>query len=189
VLEKHDFPELERKDVFTSLLRAIVGQQLSGKAAQTIWNRFLVLMGPENSNGKCIPGSVLKFEVEELRTVGLSQRKAEYVRGVAEYFIEKGLADDSVFDSLSDEEILKMLTSIRGVGNWTVHMLLMFSLQRFDVLPIDDLGIKKGAVKFFKLSGMPKKNNELEEHFAPFAPYRTFAAFFMWRVADTTLVV
>jgi DNA-3-methyladenine glycosylase II len=127
-----------RKNVFINLVRSIVGQQLSTKAAATIYKRFLELY----ENNALLPEEVLNTPDELLRKAGLSFAKAGYIKNIASFWIEHKLTDRS-FQKLSDEEIITLLVQIKGVGKWTVEMLLMFSLGREDVFSPDDLGIRK----------------------------------------------
>lgn len=138
---------------FSYLIRAITYQQLSGKAANTIYNRFLVKVG------KLTPENVLKLKFEELKSCGLSRQKSSYIQNVAEAFSPQGflshLATLDELDTLQSKEILEQFTQIKGVGEWTVHMFLIFSLGRLDILAPADLGIKKGVQQIYGLDELP----------------------------------
>jgi DNA-3-methyladenine glycosylase II len=142
-----------RQDYFQSLLRSIVFQQLSGKAAQTIYERFVNLI-PKTSN-HC-PNEVLKLDKEEMRKAGLSFRKIDYVRNLADYFENNSFHKKDV-EKMSDQEISKELIQIKGIGQWTIDMFLMFTLNRADILPCTDLGIQKGIMKILNMKNLPSK--------------------------------
>lgn len=167
-------------DIFVDLLSSIVSQQLSVKAASTIYQRFCSLF-PE---GTPRAEQLLSMQPESLRSVGLSTQKAAYVRNVAGFFLERGLFERD-WNALSDEEILHTLTQIKGVGKWTTEMLLMFSLGRPDVFPADDLGIQQGMQKLYQLDleGKPLRK-AMEEIAAPWRPFRSYACYYLWRWKD-----
>lgn len=121
-----------------------------------------------------------------LRPAGVSNRKAQYILGCADAF-HAGSLDQTRLEVMTDEQVISTLTALKGVGEWSAHMLMMFSLRRDDVLPHGDLGVRKGAAKLIGKSGLPSRN-ELEEIFEPFRPYRSYASYFMWRLAGTVLV-
>ena len=129
-----------RQDYFQSLLRSIVFQQLSGKSAKAIYERFINLI-PETSN--LSPKEVLKLEKDEMRKTGLSFQKIDYIRNLANYFEDNSVQKKDV-ERMTDEEISNELTQIKGIGQWTVDMFLMFTLNKADILPYTDLGIQKG---------------------------------------------
>ena len=168
-----------RQDYFQSLLRSIVFQQLSGKAAQTIYERFVNLI-PKTSN-HC-PNEVLKLDKEEMRKAGLSFRKIDYVRNLADYFENNSFHKKDV-EKMSDQEISKELIQIKGIGQWTVDMFLMFTLNRADILPCTDLGIQKGIMKILNMNNLPSKN-EMENCSKNWRPYRTVACWYLWRMVD-----
>lgn len=167
-------------DVYFYLIRSIVYQQLSGKAAGTIFGRFLELF----SEGYPYPEPLLGFDIGDLRAVGLSRQKASYILNVAEFFQTHQL-ENKDWQEMEDDEIIQFLTQIKGVGKWTVQMILMTTLHRTDVFPIDDLGIQKGIQKLYafedKGRSLKKKMLELSE---PWRPYRTVASFYLWRFQD-----
>lgn len=166
-------------DVYFGLLRSIAYQQLSGKAAGTIFGRFLDLF----PDGYPHPEQLLEMEDDAIRSAGMSRAKTAYIQNVAEYWLEHKLimAD---WSKLSDEEIVKMLTTIRGVGQWTVEMVLMFVLKRPDLLPLDDLVVKRNIIKLFEVDDTrlkgKKLNAELIRLTEPWRPYRSYASRLMW---------
>jgi DNA-3-methyladenine glycosylase II len=166
--------------VYYSLLESIVSQQLSVKAADTIFNRFLGLFPDQYPH----PESVLALDTDTLRAVGLSNQKAGYLRNVAEFSQQNDL-EGRDWAAMSDEEIVEFLTRIKGVGKWTVQMMLMFTLGRPDVMPVDDLGIQQGMMKLFGLEPHPKTLKvAMMEHSEPWRPYRTVACRLLWRWKD-----
>ena len=164
---------------FKSLSRAIIYQQLSGKAANTISDRFIALY-----DGKDYPSpeDVLKTNHETLRSVGLSNAKAQYIKNISEAFLD-GTVDHAHLDSLSDNEIMAQLVSIKGVGPWTAQMFLMFTLNRPDVFPTRDLGVQKGFQQYFKMAELPTPE-VMEKRAEKWKPYRTIAALYFWKVVD-----
>ena len=166
-------------DYFKSLLRSIIFQQLSGKAAQTIFDRFVNLI-PVKSN--LCPNEVLRLEKDDLRRAGLSFQKINYVRNLADYFENNSFQKKDV-EKMTDEEISKDLTQIKGIGQWTVDMFLMFTLNRADILPYKDLGIQKGIMKIMNMSNLPSKE-EMENCSKKWRPYRTIACWYLWRISD-----
>ena len=168
-------------DVYVRLLRAIVYQQLSGKAASTIHERFLHLF----NDGYPHPEDVLEFDLPTLRKVGLSRQKATYIQNVAQHFVDHDLLRQD-WSKVPDDYIIRELTQIKGVGTWTVQMILMFSLGRKDILPTGDLAIQQSMRELYKLKGSGKK---LEQQMLKVAdawrPYRTVAARYLWRWKDT----
>ena len=168
-----------RQDYFQSLLRSIVFQQLSGKAAQTIYERFVNLI-PKTSN--LCPNEVLKLDKDEMRKAGLSFQKINYVKNLADYF-ENNAFQKKDFERMTDEEISKELIQIKGIGQWTVDMFLMFTLNRADIFPFTDLGIQKGIMKILNMKNLPSKK-EMENCSRKWRPYRTIACWYLWRMAD-----
>ncbi|HKK76611.1 MAG TPA: DNA-3-methyladenine glycosylase [Saprospiraceae bacterium] len=183
ILEHLPFPSFDPdREVFTSLLRSIVSQQLSVKAAATIHQRFLQLFEDLSPTSE----QVLTCSTEDLRSVGLSRQKSHYVHNVAEFFEERKLQNQN-WSALSDQAIIDLLTQIKGVGQWTVEMVLMFTLQRPDVLPVDDLGIQQAFAKLYGVNLDQKKRalfQEMREIAAPWSPYRTYASLYLWRYKD-----
>ena len=180
LIKKFGGPDFNLKqDYFQSLLRSIVFQQLSGKAAQTIYERLLNLI-PKTSN--LCPNEVLKLDKEEMRKAGLSFRKIDYVRNLADYFENNSFHKKDV-EKMSDQEISKELIQIKGIGQWTVDMFLMFTLNRADILPCTDLGIQKGIMKILNMKSLPSKK-EMENCSRKWRPYRTIACWYLWRLVE-----
>ena len=180
LINKFGRPDFNQgQDYFQSLLRSIVFQQLSGKAAQTIYERLVSLI-PKNSN--LCPNEVLKLDKDEMRKAGLSFQKINYVRNLADYFENNSLQKNNV-EKMTEEEISKELIQIKGIGQWTVDMFLMFTLNRTDILPYKDLGIQKGIMKILNMKNLPSKN-EMEICSRKWKPYRTIACWYLWRIAD-----
>ena len=180
LIKKFGGPDFNLKqDYFQSLLRSIVFQQLSGKAAQTIYERFVNLI-PKTSN--LCPNEVLKLDKEEMRKAGLSFQKINYVKNLADYF-ENNSFQKKDFEKMTDEEISKELIQIKGIGQWTVDMFLMFTLNRPDILPYKDLGIQKGIMKILNMKNLPSKK-EMENCSRKWGPYRTIACWYLWRMVD-----
>lgn len=164
-----------RGDLFATLIKAIVGQQISIKAAATVWGRVVDLIGEVK------PESVLAHTHEELRSCGLSNRKAEYVAGIAEAW-QDGYAEYD-WDSMDDERALELLVALRGVGRWTAEMVLIFTLLRPDVFPIDDLGVVRGMEKVYN-EGEVLDRAELNDIASNWSPWRTVGSWYMWRAID-----
>lgn len=171
----------KEEDLYFMLLRAIAGQQLSVKAAQTIWDRVLKLFKDEYPHAKL----VLKISDEKLRSAGLSYQKAGYIKNIAKFSIEQSLNYHQL-KLKPDEELIEYLVQIKGVGRWTVEMILMFSLNREDVFPKDDLGIQNGMKKLYKLKSENKKEMyaEMQAVSEKWRPYRTLACKYIWRHKD-----
>lgn len=169
-----------RGDAFTTLARSIVGQQISVKAAQSVWDKFAALMsGPSYAID---PALVLAQETPSLRAVGLSARKAEYLRDLARHFAE-GEVHVSQWQHMDDEAIIDELVAIRGIGRWTAEMFLIFHLMRPNVLPLDDLGLLKGISNSY-FSGEPVSRAEARELGECWSPYRSVATWYLWRSLD-----
>ena len=170
----------KRPDIHLYLCFSIVGQQLSTKVASVIRKRFLDLYP-----GKPSPEQILATPHETLRSIGLSGAKANYVQNVARFAMEFGM-DHKVLAKMNNEEIIEYLTPIKGVGRWTVEMLLMFTLGRQDVFAADDLGIQQAMIRVFKLDKSDKKKlrEDMLRISARWSPYRTFACLHLWRHKD-----
>lgn len=166
---------------FVTLARAIVGQQVSTKAADAIWGRFAERCGQMPT-----PNVIVSFTVEDLRAIGLSKRKAEYVLDLAAHFAEQKV-QPAAWSSMDDEEIITDLCAIRGIGRWTAQMFLIFSLQRPDVLPLDDAGLLK-AISLHYFSGEPVSRFEAREVAQAWAPWRTVATWYLWRSLNSVAV-
>lgn len=167
-------PEIKGGAVYPFLVRSITSQQLSVKAAATIHGRFLDLFEDKYPH----PDKLVKMETETLRSAGLSYQKAAYVKNVASYFLENKAPD---WHTLEDMEIIERLTTIKGVGKWTVEMVLMFALKRPDVFPLDDLGIRQAMIDLYDVH-LEKKalNNKLTAIAAQWSPYRSLACRYLW---------
>ena len=169
-----------RGDPFVTLARSIVGQQISVKAAQSVWNRFEAL--PRRMTA----ANVLKLKVDDMRAAGLSARKVEYLVDLALHF-DSGRLRVNQWQRMDDEAIIAELVAIRGIGRWTAEMFLMFHLLRPDVLPLDDAGLIKGiSLNYF--SGEPVSRSEAREVAEGWAPWRSVATWYMWRSLEPTPV-
>ena len=169
-----------RGDPFQTLLRAIVGQQISVKAADSIWARFATLVGELN------PQRVADLDADALAACGFSRRKVEYVQDLAQHFLD-GRIDPARWTHEDDETVINELVHVRGIGRWTAEMFLIFYLRRADVWPVDDIGLQK-AVALHYQSGerpMPKELRKIGEQFAP---WRTVATWYLWRSLDPSVV-
>jgi DNA-3-methyladenine glycosylase II len=165
-----------RGEAFVTLARSIVGQQISVKAAQSVWDKFAVL--PR----KMTPANVLKLKVDDMRTAGLSARKVEYLVDLALHF-DGGLLSTAEWDGMSDDAIIEELVAIRGIGRWTAEMFLIFYLMRPNVLPLDDVGLINGISHNY-FSGEAVSRSEAREVAAPWAPYCSVATWYIWRSLD-----
>ena len=175
-------PEIEtHSDIYVDLLGSIVSQQLSVKAAATINGRFLDLFPKQQP----WPELVLGLDTEILRGCGLSYQKAGYIKNIAQYWLDNQ-SDKKDWMAIAEDDIIAELTQIKGVGKWTVQMILMFRLNRLDVFPIDDLGIRQGMIKLYEVEetgkALVKRLTEIAE---PWRPYRTIACRHIWKWKDT----
>jgi DNA-3-methyladenine glycosylase II len=165
-----------RGDAFTTLARSIVGQQISVKAAQSVWERFVKL--PR----RVTPADVLKLKVDDMRGAGLSARKIEYLVDLALHF-DSGAIQVDAWREMPDEEIIAELVGIRGIGRWTAEMFLIFHLMRPDVLPLDDVGLITGISRNY-FSGDPVSRSDAREVAAAWKPYCSVATWYIWRSLD-----
>ena len=165
-----------RGDAFVTLARSIVGQQVSVKAAQTVWDRFAKL--PR----KITPANVLKLKVDDMRAAGLSARKVEYIVDLALHF-DNGALHVKKWSEMTDDAIIEELVAIRGIGRWTAEMFLMFHLMRPNVLPLDDVGLINGISHNY-FSGEAVSRSEAREVAAAWAPYCSVATWYIWRSLD-----
>ena len=165
-----------RGDAFVTLARSIVGQQVSVKAAQTVWDRFASL--PR----KITPANVLKLKVDDMRSAGLSARKVEYIVDLALHF-DNGALHVKKWSEMTDDAIIEELVAIRGIGRWTAEMFLMFHLMRPNVLPLDDVGLINGISSNY-FSGEAVSRSEAREVAAAWAPYCSVATWYIWRSLD-----
>jgi DNA-3-methyladenine glycosylase II len=179
------FKPRSRRSPYESLVRAVANQQLSGKAADTILGRFIALF-PEQPFPR--PEDVVGLPDDRLRSAGFSRAKCVSIKDIAAKTLEGVVPDRRRMARLSDEEIIESLTAIRGVGQWTVEMLLIFTLGRPNVLPIHDLGVRKGFALTYKLEAMPTPK-ALLEHGRTWEPFRTTASWYLWRALDQTVAI
>ena len=172
---------VSRKNVYLHLCSSIMSQQLNTKVAAVIYNRFLNLY----KNKKPTPKQILDTPIETLRSIGLSNAKALYVQNVCTFFISEKITDNKLH-KMGNEDLIKYLSQIKGVGQWTVEMILMFTLGRKDVFALDDLGIQQSIAKLYGLDTTNKK--ELKEKMAQlsvkWSPYRTYACKYLWGWKD-----
>ena len=161
-------------DPFVALISSIVSQQISNKAAETVWNRLLGLLGDIS------PERIAKASLEEIQACGMSMRKAGYIKGIADAALS-GQVDFGALHRLPDEEVVGILSSLRGVGVWTAEMILIFSLCRPDVVSFRDLGIRRGMMKLYGLTELPKE--KFEEYRRRYSPYGTVASLYLWELA------
>lgn len=169
----------ERKDPFQSLVRSIIYQQVSGKAAESIFNRFVGLF---DSGDLPQPKEVFKTPIEKLRSAGLSGQKALYIKDLAEKFSD-GTIRHELLRNMSNEEIISHLVRVKGIGVWTSHMFLMSTMRRPDVLPTGDLGIRKGFQIVYNLKRLPN-HAEMERLAKPWREHATMACWYLWQVAN-----
>src|SRR3954451_24893980 len=174
-----------RQNIPLRLMASIMSQQLSTKVAKVIYHRFLALFNGEEP----APQQVLAMPTETLRAIGLSNAKVSYVHNVARFCMEQHIEDHSLI-SMSNEDIIALLTQIKGVGRWTVEMLLMFTLGREDIFAPDDLGIQQAMIKLYKLNTSDKKlfRERLIKISSKWSPYRTYACMYLWRWKDGKVI-
>ena len=165
-----------RGDAFVTLARSIVGQQISVKAAQTVWDRFSLL------TKRLTPAAVLKLKVDDMRAAGLSVRKVEYLVDLAVHF-SSGSVHVKAWQDMDDEAIIEELVAIRGIGRWTAEMFLIFHLLRPNVLPLDDVGLINGISRNY-FSGEPVSRSDAREVAQAWSPYATVATWYIWRSLD-----
>jgi len=173
-----------RRDRFGSLVRSIVSQQISTHAAKTILGRLEEGVGkrqktPKKRGQNFCPETILTFEVDELRELGVSRQKATYLQSLAQHVVD-GDVDLAKVSKMTDEEAIENLTQIKGIGRWTVEVFLIFSLGRLDVLPAEDLGIKTAAKNIYRLRELPDRKR-LEKIAKPWRPYASVASWYLWR--------
>ena len=165
-----------RGQPFYTLVRSVVGQQISVKAADSIWARFVLLVP------KVTPQHVLVQSMDSLRSVGLSARKAEYIHAIAEFFVQKRVGQ-AYWEQRTDNEIIEELTSIRGIGRWTAEMFLMFTLLRPNVFPVDDIGLLRGLEKNYH-GARVTPSVARAVYFERFSPWASVATWYLWRSLD-----
>ena len=175
-LKQFDVPVLPiEEDYFWSLTRSVIYQQISGKAAKKISDRYLKLF---SKGSKMSPVDVIKIDIEKIQNVGISRQKSGYIKNIANAF-DEGLVDETELHKLGDKEIIDQLVKIKGVGRWTAEMFLIFTLRRPDVFPVTDLGVQKGFQIYYDLDELPSIDmmNEKSENWKP---YRTIMSLYLW---------
>ncbi len=183
ILEEQEFFVLApRNKVYLHLCSSIISQQLSTKVAKVIFQRFLDLFHKKEPS----PKEILATPVEEFRSIGFSNAKANYVHNVCNFFVDNKLTDARLH-KMSNEEVIDLLTQIKGVGKWTVEMILMFTLGREDVFAVDDLGIQQAITKLYRLDASDKKlmKEKMLQISSKWSPYRTYACRYLWGWKDT----
>ena len=170
-----------RKNITLRLCASIMSQQLSVKVAEVIYKRFLNLYGKTEPT----PQEIFNTPNETLRAIGLSNSKVSYVKNVAQFAMENGM-DEKKLSKMTDEEVIEYLTPIKGVGRWTVEMLLIFTLGREDVFAVDDLGVQNGMIKHFRVddSNMKKFKEDMLRKSRKWSPYRSFVCLHLWGWKD-----
>lgn len=175
-LKQFDVPVLPiEEDYFWSLIRSVIYQQISGKAAKKISDRYLKLF---SKGSKMSPVDVIKIDIEKIQNVGISRQKSGYIKNIANAF-DEGLLNETQLHKLSDKEIIDQLVKIKGVGRWTAEMFLIFTLRRPDIFPVTDLGVQKGFQIYYDLDELPSIDmmNEKSENWKP---YRTIMSLYLW---------
>lgn len=179
-LQKFSVPVLPiEKNYFWSLCRSVIYQQISGKAAKKISDRYLSLF---DQDIKMTPADVLEIDIEKIYKVGISRQKSSYIKNIADAF-SNNIINEKKISELDDQEIIKQLTSIKGVGRWTAEMFLIFTLRRTDVFPVTDLGVQKGFQIFYSLDNLPtiEMMNQKSESWRP---YRTIMSLYLWYAVE-----
>ncbi|PON40877.1 DNA-3-methyladenine glycosylase I [Parasponia andersonii] len=164
---------------FLALTRSILYQQLAFKAGTSIYTRFIALCGGEAG---VVPEAVLALTPQQLRQIGISGRKASYLHDLARKY-QNGILSDTAIVNMDDKSLFTMLTMVNGIGSWSVHMFMIFSLHRPDVLPINDLGVRKGVQFLYNLEDLPRPS-QMEQLCEKWKPYRSVAAWYMWRFVE-----
>lgn len=169
---------IERKvnpDVFSALITSVIGQQISTKAAATVASRLMELVG------SFTPEKIENVEVESIQKCGMSLRKANYIKGIAQAAISKEIDFQNLY-KLSDDQVIKELTTLKGIGEWTVEMLLIHSLERPNILSYKDLGIRRGIMRLHELEELSKKEFKIYEK--KYSPYGTVASIYLWEISS-----
>ena len=174
------FTAKTHRNRFKSLAMAIVSQQISGKAAKTIWERLENRLAPEDVTA----AAILNFSIDELRDVGVSRQKAGYLNDLA-IWVDRGQLQLNQMGRKSDEEVIKALTQVKGIGRWTAQMFLIFTLARLDILPVDDLGIRSAIKQAYELPDLPSAS-EMEMMAKPWRPYASVASWYLWQSLDSS---
>ncbi len=180
LIERHGPPRLQRtRNSFQSLARSIIYQQLSGQAAATIYRRFMELFPTRRFPS---PEAVHAMSLAQLRSAGLSEQKATYLHTLAQKYL-KGDIQPRRFNHMSGAEITAALTQVKGIGPWTADMFLLFALNRPDVLPVGDLGVRKGMQRLYQLSALPDAET-MRQLAAPWQPFRSVGSWYLWRLME-----
>ncbi|KAJ4806681.1 DNA-3-methyladenine glycosylase [Rhynchospora pubera] len=180
VIDSHDPPNFQSfHPPFHCLVRSILYQQLAFKAAASVYSRFLSLCGGEAG---VVPAAVLSLSQHQLRQIGVSPRKSSYLHDLARKYHTGILSDESIV-SMDDRSLFSMLTMVKGIGAWSVHMFMIFSLHRPDVLPVGDLGVRKGVQILYGLEDVPRPS-QMEQLCERWRPYRSVGAWYMWRLIE-----
>jgi len=171
----------KRKKVYLRLCSSILSQQLSTTVAKVLYKRFLELYNGREPTAR----QILDTPAETFRSIGFSNAKASYVHNVCRFFIDNKITDAQLY-KMNNEEVIALLTQIKGVGKWTVEMILMFTLGREDVFALDDLGLKQGVIKLYNLKETDKKVliKKIEKISSKWSPYRTYASRYLWNWKD-----
>ena len=178
LINKYPIPKFSpNENYFDALSKSIIYQQLSGKVAKIIYTRFLSLFKDKIPN----PNQYLDITKSDLKGIGLSKQKIDYINHLSNFFIEKG--NKIQFKTDSDQEIYRQLIAIKGIGQWTIDMFMMFTLCKTDILPIGDLGIKKAFKDLYNLKELPSESF-MKEISLPWQPYRTIACCYLWMIVD-----
>ena len=177
---------VKRKNICTYLCASIMSQQLSTKVSDVIYKRFISLYGGKEPTAQ----QILDTPSETLRGIGLSNAKVSYVKNVAQFETESGMAAKKL-NKMTDEEVIEYLIVIKGVGRWTIEMLLMFALGREDVFAVDDLGIQNAMIRLYKLDNSDKKKlkEDMLRLSSKWSPYRTYACVHLWQWKDNAPIV
>lgn len=181
ILVEADHVIKKRKNTPVRLMASIISQQLSTKVAAIIFGRFIALFDGKEPNCK----QVLACSNEALRSIGLSQSKVHYIQNVAQFFLDQKITDKQLY-TMQPEAIIDLLTQIKGVGKWTVEMLMLFSLGQEDVFAVDDLGIQQAMVKLYKINHETKKDlqTKMVAISKNWSPYRSYACLHLWQWKD-----
>lgn len=170
-----------QEDLFVSLASAIVGQQLSNRVAEVLWERLIAL-----ADGEVTPNKILSFEDETLRRIGISYAKINYLKSLAAA-VDDGMLELDELHSLDDDEIMRQLTSVKGIGPWTAEMFLIFSLGRLDVFSAGDGGLQRAVKWLYDMDEVPDQK-EILRISSRWKPYRTIAALYLWRAIDEKMI-
>lgn len=179
--EQGEFKLRRKKNIPLALCSSIMSQQLSVKVADVIYRRFLELFGKKEPTAE----EIFDTPFEKLRGIGLSNAKVNYIKNVAQFAIENGM-DEKKLSKMSDEEVIEYLTPIKGVGRWTVEMLLIFTLGREDVFALDDLGVQNGMIKHYRVDNANKKQfrEAMTKKSLKWSPYRSYVCLLFWGWKD-----